>query len=313
MIDTSANNKVLSPAPKTRVCYVCGRSYGLNSYEIHLKQCKELWIAREELKDPRERRKLPEDPFANIVNKTGSIVDGGNFAATSPAKLNASDLEEINKIASSTFNTESLATCEFCGRSFLAEKLPIHNRSCTVENPARKVTDGVRRGAAPIEVSDLPNSKGLGKSLQPNPSLVANNSNGRLSDSLPARPKTSGSSSRVTFKPGLTEYQNVEPADYTTKDDVVNMKIENGSLVGNIGGSLGRNSRKQSIKPVESIISRTRDDSVNIDEDITIEFMSNKLESMERMAVNLMNSIEEMKLCMAKLKTTSKKSDQQDT
>ncbi len=28
-------------------------------------------------------------------------------------------LEEINKIASDTFNTVALAICEFCGRSFL--------------------------------------------------------------------------------------------------------------------------------------------------------------------------------------------------
>ncbi len=68
-------SKTLSAGPKSRVCYICGRPYGTNSYEIHLKQCKELWIAREEKKDPKERKKLPEDPFAN----------GGN-GFTSPSK-----------------------------------------------------------------------------------------------------------------------------------------------------------------------------------------------------------------------------------
>jgi hypothetical protein len=35
--------------PKTRMCHICGRQYGLHSFDIHLKQCKELWIAREVL------------------------------------------------------------------------------------------------------------------------------------------------------------------------------------------------------------------------------------------------------------------------
>jgi hypothetical protein len=39
------------------------RQYGTSSYDIHLKQCKELWIARE---DPKERKPLPEDPLLSM-------------------------------------------------------------------------------------------------------------------------------------------------------------------------------------------------------------------------------------------------------
>jgi hypothetical protein len=42
------------------------RQYGTSSYDIHLKQCKELWIAREAQKDPKERKPLPEDPLLSM-------------------------------------------------------------------------------------------------------------------------------------------------------------------------------------------------------------------------------------------------------
>ena len=152
----SEKQKALSSGPKTRVCYICGRQYGLSSYEIHLKQCKELWIAREAKKDPKERKKLPEDPLLSFTNNnsassksnTSSSSKGQNF---DNKKNNNSDkdevnnsnstknlsLEEINKISSAAFNTESLSICEYCNRSFLPEKLLIHNKSCTSDNPAR--------------------------------------------------------------------------------------------------------------------------------------------------------------------------------
>ena len=112
--------------PIARVCYICGRQYGLSSYDIHLKQCKELWIAREEKNPPKDRRPLPEDPFIN-------------FTGSSKGVNNEANLEELNKIAQEQFKTAALVACQFCNRTFLPEKLLIHNRSCTVDTPAKKV------------------------------------------------------------------------------------------------------------------------------------------------------------------------------
>lgn len=128
----------IAKAPKTRVCYICGRQYGLSSYDIHLKQCKDLWIAREELKPPRERKRLPDDPTLTMSQNDSLPAIAGRTQSLT--------LDEVNALASTTFNTESMSTCEFCGRTFLAEKLVIHNRSCTVDKPARRVADSVRRG-----------------------------------------------------------------------------------------------------------------------------------------------------------------------
>ena len=136
----------LSRGPRTRVCYICGRQYGLSSYEIHLKQCKELWIARENLKDPKERKPLPLDPLIGALGKSGKMASLSSMPmGDEPTGLSALDLEEINKLASSAFNSVALDTCKFCGRTFLPEKLVIHNRSCTADKPARKVSDSVNR------------------------------------------------------------------------------------------------------------------------------------------------------------------------
>jgi hypothetical protein len=84
-------DKAIGKGPKTRVCYICGRfvpwtsvlkivssvsvfrQYGTTSYEIHLKQCKELWVAREELKDPKERKPLPQDPLLGVSSSSDSF------------------------------------------------------------------------------------------------------------------------------------------------------------------------------------------------------------------------------------------------
>ena len=45
--------------PKALVCYICGREFGTNSLEIHLKACKRKWEAAEAQKPARERKPLP--------------------------------------------------------------------------------------------------------------------------------------------------------------------------------------------------------------------------------------------------------------
>lgn len=131
-----AGEQPAGKAPRTRICYICGRQYGINSYEIHLKQCKDLWIQREEQKPLKDRKKLPEDPALQFGTSFPSIKSG-------TSKMT---LDETNALAASTYNSVALEKCEYCGRTFLAEKLVIHNRSCTAEHPARRLDESVRRG-----------------------------------------------------------------------------------------------------------------------------------------------------------------------
>lgn len=109
----------------------------LHSFEIHVAQCKDLFEKREMTKPPKERRKCPTDP-------------------TMTFKGNMNDLDAVNAASQQAW-TGTLAKCLFCGRSFLPEKIHIHNKSCTADNPARRVDEPVRRGnEKPIASSQGP-------------------------------------------------------------------------------------------------------------------------------------------------------------
>lgn len=127
MFEISAKSSKMS-GPKARICYICGRQYMLHSFEIHVAQCRDLFEKREMTKPPKERRKCPTDP---TIGMKGT--------------MNPNDLDAVNAASQQAW-TGSLAKCKFCGRSFLQEKLHIHNKSCTADNPARRVDEPVRRG-----------------------------------------------------------------------------------------------------------------------------------------------------------------------
>jgi hypothetical protein len=124
--------------PKARICYICGRQYMIHSFQIHVEQCRELFEKREALKPPKERFKCPTDPM---------IMMGG--------MKDHMDIDAVNAASQQAWSN-SLAQCEFCGRSFLPEKLPVHNRSCTASNPSRRVTEVVKRGKT-LDVNEATN------------------------------------------------------------------------------------------------------------------------------------------------------------
>eukprot|EP01031_Cornospumella_fuschlensis_P038984 gene38984-47423_t len=258
----------LSPGPKARICYICGRQYMLHSYEIHLKQCKELWIAREAQKPERERKPLPEDPALRLVgggggkkkkkssdgggdDGDGDEDEGGDAGGTAGLSL-----DEINRLANEAYNSEALSTCAHCGRTFLPEKLIIHNKSCTAENPARRVNEGVRKG------TEVP----------------------KITQPTPARPSTT---SGMRGAPA-------SPAPDTIAED-------SGHLAGAMGGPAGRNIRKAKITkatdsgPPPSFGSKEE----------AIEFLSSKVEAMEGMMDEMARSIAQVKSTIAVLSNLS--------
>ena len=97
----------------------------MTSWNEHIKKCSDLYSKRQQLLPPKERRLLPEDPYSSLG------------PGASKAQMQA---------AESAAQNNALDMCPFCQRSFLPEKLAIHNKSCTAEHPSRKVTDAVRRG-----------------------------------------------------------------------------------------------------------------------------------------------------------------------
>jgi len=140
-MDNNNKTEKISKGPRTRMCYICGRQYGLSSYEIHLKQCKDLWVARESQKPPSERKPLPPEPqilgydrpdttnSGSAAQQPSHSVAGAASVVSGRQSVKApKNLDALNMAASETFNKVSLAQCAYCGRSFLEEKLAIHNR-----------------------------------------------------------------------------------------------------------------------------------------------------------------------------------------
>ncbi|KAH7726150.1 hypothetical protein AAVH_06338 [Aphelenchoides avenae] len=111
--------KARAPAP-TVYCYICGRQFGSKSIDIHQPQCLKKWHL-ENNKLPKSRRR-PEPVMPQIIRTAGGKIDQD---ATNAAMYEAAQAQ--------------LVKCEYCGRSFAPDRLVVHNRSCTAENPAKPV------------------------------------------------------------------------------------------------------------------------------------------------------------------------------
>lgn len=316
MMETDDKQKSVTSGPKTRVCYICGRQYGVNSYEIHLKQCKELFLAREETKPLRERKRLPKDPTDSFSKTdptgTGSATPHSNgqnetngHGSTAPGGMS---LDEMNKLASEKFNTEVMEACKFCGRTFLAEKLPIHNKSCTADHPARRVGE-VKSGVDPGGKTEQPQpgpptaGVGVGTKKEKRPKKERKVSINYDGDVNEEEDEGGDKPLRVGIEDGYT-------------DDFTNLKVSNGTLVGHMGGMAGRQlrnsptkleeqKRPQTTSSVRNGRSTDGNDNNDADfstssDDMLLKQVAAKLDFMEKTVDNLSKSIKDMKLAMAK-------------
>ena len=114
--------------PVALICHICGREYGTTSLAIHLPQCAKLWKDRQKLLPRSERRPVPKAPLT-LSTITSMRIDSKDTAA----------MEEFNRTMMGVFVEKGLVGCQHCGRRFLEEKLPVHQRSCTAERPAAAV------------------------------------------------------------------------------------------------------------------------------------------------------------------------------
>lgn len=270
----SSTGKIGS-GPKTRVCYICGRQYGLSSFNIHVPQCKELWIKREEKKDPKERKPVPLDPLLQSQsasdNKPASVSE--NHVNDNRSENGGMSLEEINRISSEAFNTSALNRCEYCGRTFLPEKLVIHNRSCTAEHPARRVTDAVNRG----------------KSHQSPTTESISNNDDRIKSSLPAN-RTSG---------GIKSKRSVN----IVEENGLNDDSDKDSAAGSAGRSFLRSPIRSSRQPKNvAATADSGDISLEISEDMSKDdvfaAIQQRLSVLETTAVTVLQGIQQTKMLL---------------
>lgn len=69
-----------------------------------------------------ERKPLPKEPEVG-----GDQLGGGGSLAAQ------------NEAAQQVFNNEALEACENCGRTFVKDRLKVHQKSCTKASPAARV------------------------------------------------------------------------------------------------------------------------------------------------------------------------------
>ncbi|KAL0100601.1 hypothetical protein PUN28_019181 [Cardiocondyla obscurior] len=120
-----------SSAPMKRgrrivTCYICAREFGSASFPIHEPKCMEKWERENNMLPASQRRPRPQKPEVGIEH------NDWNSAAWEQSQ-------------------EQLVPCAKCGRTFLPERLPIHERSCKAmpKSNERLATPAVPRNAPP--------------------------------------------------------------------------------------------------------------------------------------------------------------------
>lgn len=98
--------------PPFMICYICGRKYGTKSLSIHEPQCLQKWRLENEQLPPQLRRPEPKKPEVRPIAGTGSY-----------------DMDAMNEAAWQASQAQ-LVPCDRCGRTFLPDRLVVHQRSC---------------------------------------------------------------------------------------------------------------------------------------------------------------------------------------
>ncbi|XP_067886013.1 zinc finger protein 475-like isoform X2 [Heterodontus francisci] len=101
-----------SRRPRTVICYLCGREYGTTSISIHEPQCLKKWHMENDKLPRHLRRPEPRKPEVRSITGKGAY-----------------DVDAVNEAAWRS-SLDQLVPCDICGRTFLPDRLIVHQRSC---------------------------------------------------------------------------------------------------------------------------------------------------------------------------------------
>ena len=166
--------------PKTRVCYICGREFGSTSIAIHEPQCMKKWHAENNQLPKNMRRKPPKKP--EILP---ALSGKGSYDA---ARFNEAAWQSAQ---------DQLVPCKNCNRTFMPDRLPVHQKSCKPGKPLKPLRPGTATLDKPsenlkkdqrIDVTDQPFSAGKG-GLGTSSQSVTKSSSGTSAKSLKSGPR----------------------------------------------------------------------------------------------------------------------------
>ena len=105
--------------PPGLICPLCGREFGTMSLKFHLKSCKQKFeLQQADL--PPNRRRNADKIIANYEANQNRGMGGGNY-----------NMDALNQQAFDQYNKDALVECEYCGRTFLPDRLAVHQRVCS--------------------------------------------------------------------------------------------------------------------------------------------------------------------------------------
>eukprot|EP00741_Cyanophora_paradoxa_P003343 tig00000692_g3249.t1 len=123
---SGAAGAAFEKAPRTIVCYLCGKQFGSSSIGIHTPQCLKKREKEQELLEPRLRTPAPAPPALPLPGPGAR----------------AEDFQAYNDAAFQSYNG-ALVPCPNCGRTFNPGSLDPHLKSCKAKAP-----EGAGAGAA---------------------------------------------------------------------------------------------------------------------------------------------------------------------
>jgi hypothetical protein len=109
----------MNSRPKMLMCPLCGREFGTMSLSIHIKTCRTKFEI-EQTKLPKNLRRSADKIIEKFEETNKAIQSGGG----------AYNLDKMNEVAYDMYSKEALVPCENCGRTFLPDRLLVHQRSC---------------------------------------------------------------------------------------------------------------------------------------------------------------------------------------
>lgn len=114
----------MASRPKMHMCPLCGREFGSMSLDIHMKQCRIKFDREQELL-PKNLRRNADKIIEKYKEVESQVKGGGEY-----------NLNDMNVETFKVFNEEALVPCDLCGRTFLPDRLIVHQRSC--KGPRKK-------------------------------------------------------------------------------------------------------------------------------------------------------------------------------
>ncbi|XP_049729543.1 zinc finger protein 474-like isoform X3 [Elephas maximus indicus] len=109
---TVSDKPTMVRRPPTIICYICGREYGTKSISIHEPQCLKKWHNENNMLPKELRRPEPKKPEVRAITAKGFY-----------------DLDALHEAAWTSAQSQ-LVPCNICGRTFLPDRLIVHQRSC---------------------------------------------------------------------------------------------------------------------------------------------------------------------------------------